>query len=142
MAEDDDAFGGETFDDFLATGIRPGTTVSSVGRLRYRQGGDAKDWSWYGNAKYLPRDWHMQCGAARWSGSARQSGGIEVTFPTPFAEPPLVMTCPAGTFPPFEEVRSATTIQSAAAIEIYWWSTNNLTRVYFNWLALGPIGLG
>jgi len=49
---------------------------------------------------------------------------------------------PAGTFPPFEEIRAMVTIQSAAAIEIYWWSTNNLTKAYFNWLALGPIGIG
>ena len=141
MAEEEDAFGSGTFDDFLATGIRPGKTVSGGGRLRYQLGGKARDWSWYGNQKFLSRDWHMQCGASRWSGAAANSGNIEVFFPTPFAEPPLVMMCPAGTFIPFQEIRAMVTIQSAAAIEIYWWSTINLTKVYFNWLALGPIGL-
>lgn len=142
MADEIDPFGGSLFDDFLGEGgIRPGSTVSGVGRLRYRSGSDPKDWSQPGGSDYLPRDWHMQCGAEDWSGGARSSGGFEITFPTPFAEPPLVICCAAGTIPAFEEIRFQTTIQSAAVIEVYWWSTNNLTKVVINWLALGPIGL-
>ena len=140
MAENDDAFGGEVFDDFLGE-IKPGTTVSGAGRLRYRQGSDKRDWSAGGNAKYLPGDWHMQCGAHEKMFTQRKSGGFEITFPTPFAEPPVFIVSCAGTLPLFEEVRFQATIQSAAVIEVYWWSTNNLTRVYVNWLALGPIGL-
>jgi hypothetical protein len=34
-----------------------------------------------------------------------------------------------------------TTIASASTVEVYWWSTNNLTRIWVNWLAMGPIGL-
>ncbi len=139
MSEDEDAFSG-AFDDFLGT-IKSGTTVSGVGRLRYRQGSDVKDWSQPGGSKYLSRDWHMQCGCKKWTGAARNSGAFEITFPTPFAEPPLILVGPSGTTPLFEEIRFQTTIQSASVIEVYWWSTNNLTKVQVNWLALGPIGL-
>ena len=142
MADELDAFSGDLFGDFLGAGaIGAGRTVSGVGRLRYRQGNNAKDWSGAGGSKYLPRDWHMQCGSQKWSGTARTSGGFEITFPVPFAEPPIILVSPAGTFPPFEEIRWQSTIQSSAVIEVYWWSTNNLTKVYVNWLALGPIGL-
>ena len=51
---DEDAFGGDLFDSFQDK-IKPGTKVSGVvGRLRYRQGNDVRDWSGAGNAKYLP----------------------------------------------------------------------------------------
>ncbi len=139
MSENDDAFGGK-FSEFLGD-VRPGQTVSMAGRLRYRQGNDPRDWSGPGGSKYLPHDWFMQCGAKRWSGGARRSGGFEVFFPVPFGDGPIVLVTCAGTFPPFEEVRFQSTIQSSAAIEVYWWSTNNLTKVYISWLALGPIGL-
>ena len=139
MAKDDDAFSG-AFDDFMGD-VRPGTTVSGVGRLRYRQGNNPRDWSSAGGSKYLPHDWHMQCGAKKWTGGARRSGGFEIRFPIPFAEPPVILVSPAGTNPNFEEIRFQSTIQSSAVIEVYWWSTNNLTSVWVNWLALGPIGL-
>lgn len=140
MAEDKDAFGGEAFKDWVGD-IRPGTRVSHVGLLRYRQGNDPRDWSGGGGSKYLPGDWHMMCGCSHQSFSARSSGGFEITFPVPFAEPPLCFVSPAGTTPLFEEIRYQVTIQSAAVIEVYWWSTNNLTHLWVNWLAMGPIGL-
>ncbi len=140
MSENDDAFGGDLFGDFLDT-VKPGTRVSAVGMMRYRQGNDPRNWSGPGGSKYLPGDWHMQCGAHKKMFTVRKSGGFEITFPIPFAEPPLFLVSCAGTLPMFEEVRMQSTIQSAAVIEIYWWSTNFLTRVYVNWLAFGPIGL-
>ena len=139
MSENDDAFG-SGFSDFLGD-IKPGKTVSMAGRLRYRQGNDPRSWAGAGGSKYLPHDWYMMCGAQKWSGGARKSGALEITFPVPFAEPPVILVTCAGTFPPFEEVRMQSTIASAAVIEVYWWSTNNLTKLYVNWLAMGPIGL-
>ena len=140
MSENDDAFGGGLFGDFLDT-VKPGTRVSGIGLMRYRAGASSRNWSSPGNAKYLPGDWHMQCGAHKKMFTQRSSGGFEITFPIPFAEPPLFIVSCGGTLPLFEEVRFQSTIQSSAVIEIYWWSTNNLTRVYVNWLAFGPIGL-
>ena len=138
MAEDDAFEGG--FDDFLGD-IAPGRTVSMAGRLRYRQGNDPRDWSGAGGSKYLPHDWYMMCGSKKWSGAAAKSGGFEITFPIPFGDSPVMLVTCAGTFPPFEEVRMQSTIQSAAVIEVYWWSTNNLTKLYVSWFAMGPIGL-
>lgn len=140
MADNDDMFGGELFDDFLGS-IKPGTTVTISGVLRYRQGADPSDWSAAGGTKYLPRDWQMMCGSAKWTGAAATSGGFEITFPVAFGDSPVVYVSPAGTFPPFEEIRFQATIQSSEVTEIYWWSTNNLTKVYVSWFAIGPVGL-
>ncbi len=73
--------------------------------------------------------------------TARNSGGFEFNFPVPFAEPPILISSIAGTLPNFEESIIQTTVQSASTVEVYWWSTNNLTRIWVNWLALGPIGI-
>ncbi len=139
--KDEDAFGGGVFDEWLDT-IKPGSIISGlVGKLRYRAGNDAKDWSGAGSTKYLPGNWHMMCGAFRDMFTSRSSGGFEVNFPVPFAEPPLLMVAISGTLPAFEEARFQAPIQSSSTFEVYWWSTNNITRLYINWLALGPIGL-
>jgi hypothetical protein len=140
MAENEDAFGGELFGDWLE-GIKPGRVSSAVGQMRYRAGSDPRDWSAPGSSKYLPGDWHMQCGCYRKMFTARSSGGFEFDFPIAFAEPPLLISSIAGTLPSFEEAVMQTTVQSSSTIEVYWWSTNNLTRIWVNWLALGPIGI-
>jgi hypothetical protein len=82
----------------------------------------------------------MQCGSFRDIFAARNSGGFEVDFPEPFANPPIVHATIAGTLPAFEESQISVVIQSSATFEVYWWSTNNITRIYINWLAMGPIG--
>jgi hypothetical protein len=142
MAEQEDAFGGDLFKDWLH-GLEPGAgrVGSVVGQLRYRAGGDARDWSTPGSTKYLPGDWNMQTGCFRKMFTARNSGGFEFNFPVAFAEPPLLISSIAGTLPSFEESVMQTTVQSKSTVEVYWWSTNNLTRIWVNWLALGPIGL-
>jgi hypothetical protein len=142
MAEQEDAFGGDLFADWL-DGLSPGAgRVSSlIGQLRYRAGGSSTDWSTPGSTKYLPRDWHMQTGCFRDMFTARSSGGFEFDFPVSFSEPPLLISSIAGTLPSFEEAVMQTTVASASTVEVYWWSTNNLTRIWVNWLALGPIGL-
>ena len=81
-----DAFGGDEFSDFISD-IQPGSKVGSwVGKLRYRQGNDPRDWSSAGGSTYLPKDWQMQCGSFRDMFTARNSGGFEITFPVPFGE--------------------------------------------------------
>jgi hypothetical protein len=137
---DDDAFEG-AFDDWNQE-IRPGTVISDlIGRLRYRQGNDPRDWSGAGGSKYLPMDWHMQCGTQKWTGPAATSGGFEITYPTPFGENPVIVGVPINTTPLYKDVRIQMTHQSAAVCEVYWWSADNLTRVDVSWLALGPISL-
>ena len=137
MADQDDSFG-DFFRSFTE-GIKPGSKVMPL--LRYRQGADLKDWSTAGSQKYVPGDWHMQCGCKKWSGAANDHGAVELTFPTPFAEPPVLVMTPTNTVPGFKEVNVMVTVQSAAVYEVYWFSVDNLTRVDFFWLALGPIGL-
>lgn len=139
---DEDAFGGDLFADWMEN-LEPGAgkVSSMIGRLIYRQGGSSTDWSTPGAQKFLPRDWHMQCGCYRKIFTARSSGGFSFTFPISFAEPPIIISSIAGTLPSFEESVMQTTIASASTVEVYWWSTNNLTRIWVNWLAMGPIGL-
>ena len=140
MIDRDDAFEG-LFDDWNQD-IKPGSTLSYlIGQLRYRQGNDIKDWSGAGGTKYLTHDWHMQLGSFRDMFTVRKSGGFEITFPVPFAEPPVILVTISGTLPAFEEATIQAPVQSAAVVEVYWWSTNNITRIYVNWLAFGPIGL-
>ncbi len=141
MSSFDDEFSEEGgFGDWLS-GLRPGHKVSLGGSLRYRQGSDPKDWSQPGGSKYLPREWQMQVGAQKWTGGARKSAGFEINFPVAFADPPVVLVSCSNTTPLFEEVRFQVTFQSAATVEVYWWSTNNLTLVSVSWLAIGPIGM-
>lgn len=136
---DDDLFGG-FFNDFLE-GFKPGTKVRNIGLLRYRQGNDPRDWSGAGGTKYLPSDWHMQCGTQKWTGGAATSGAFEITYPTPFADNPVIIGTVINTTPLFEDCRIHMSHASAAVCEVYWFSANNLTRVDVSWLALGPIAL-
>ena len=138
--EDRDVFDDDLFTGFLDQ-IEPGTVVKGIiGKLKYRAGSDPNDWDQTGSTKYLPGMWHIQCGAYKDTFTSRNSGGFSVDFPEPFANPPIVFASIAGTLPLFEESTMQTVIQSAATFEVYWWSTNNLTRLYIHWLAFGPIG--
>ena len=139
MTDQDDGFGGY-YDSFLE-GITPGSKVSSGGIFRYRQGGDPRDWSAAGGSKYLPGDWQMQAGCIKWTGAAAASGMVEITFPTPFADSPIVLCTVTNTNPGFERCVVQPTIAAPSLLEVYWWSDNNLTRVDIFWLALGSIGL-
>ena len=139
--QDEDPFAGG-FASFTDN-IKPGTSIGSwVGKMRYRQGNDPRDWSSCGGSTYLPRDWQMQCGAFMDMFTARKFGGFEVTFPVPFGDSPIVMCTTTGTLPGFEQIAQLqAVIQSSAVVEIYWWSVNNITRIYVNWFAFGPVGL-
>jgi hypothetical protein len=139
---DDDTGGfGDFFGDFLDIGIRPGHKVSMVGQLRYRQGSDPRDWSGSGAAKYLPRDWHMMCGSKQWTGAAATSGAVEVTFPAPFGDLPLILATVHNTTPIFKTCELLASPASSQTMEIYWRCSDSLTRVDIYWLALGPIGI-
>ena len=142
MAEkEDDIFGGDVFDSWDE--VEPGHIISKFpSRLRYRQGGDYDNWATYGGTKYLARNWHMQCGAARDTFTARKFGGFSITYPAPFGDDPIFLATVTGTLPGFEEVYALQCIAASRAVmEVYWWSINNITRIYINWLAIGPTGL-
>jgi hypothetical protein len=138
---DEDAFGGDLFGDWGA--VEPGHVITNVSeKLRYRQGNDYNDWSSPGGTKYLPRNWYMQCGAAKDTFVAKASGGFEVTFPQAFGDNPIFLCNVTGTLPGFTEITGLQAIvQSAAVMEVYWWSAANITRIYINWLAIGPVGV-
>ncbi|MFN2263062.1 MAG: hypothetical protein ACK2UM_02275 [Anaerolineales bacterium] len=140
--EYEDAFDNELFDDWGA--IQPGNVISPLrDKLRYRQGNDPVDWSSPGGSKYLPRDWQMQCGAAKDTFTARSFGGFEITFPVAFGDNPVFVCSVAGTLPAFTAVSQLQAIPASAAVmEVYWWSAANITRIYVNWIAIGPIGIG
>ena len=143
MAEqkDEDLFGGDVFDNWDE--VEPGHIISKFpSRLRYRQGADVSNWIACGGTKYLPRNWFMQCGAQKDTFTARKFGGIEVTFPTPFGDNPIFLCNVIATLPVFEAVYALQAVAASRSVmEVYWWSVNNFTRVYFNWLAIGPVGL-
>lgn len=139
MTDNSDGFG-DFFDNWLG-GIKPGSRVANIAALRYRQGSDPRDWSQPGGTKYLPGEWHLQCGSQKWSGAAAVSGGFEITFPIQFAEPPVILAVPTLSTPLFQDVRLQVNIQSAGAVEVYWFSAVNITLLWVHWLAIGPIGL-
>ena len=141
MAEDQDGFGGDIFSNW--GDVEPGHVISNIAdKLRYRQGNDYDDWSSPGGSKYLPRNWYMQCGAAKDTFTVRSSGGFELEFPQPFGDNPIFLCNVTGTLPAFTEITGLqAVVQSAAVMEIYWWSAANITRIYINWLAIGPVGV-
>lgn len=144
MSDFDDVFTrseDDEFGDFLRR-LRPGRRVNLSGMFRYREGSDARDWANPGGTKYLPREWQMLAGSAKWTGAAATSGVVEVTFPAKFSGLPLVYVTPINTAPLFQDIRCQAPLSSAEAVEIWWWSAESLTEAIFSWLAIGPIGLG
>jgi hypothetical protein len=134
---DEDSFG-DFFRSFTE-GITGGKRVSGGGLFRYRQGGDLKNWSNAGTKKYLPGDWHIQAGCCKWTGAAAVFGMVELTFPIPFADAPIIVCQPTNTNPGFERCVCQPTVSgSGIDEEVYWWSDNNLTRVDIRWIAFGP----
>jgi hypothetical protein len=141
MDENDDSFG-DFFKGFM-DGLKPGSgRVRAVnGDLRYRQGGDPSTWAYPGAAKYLPGNWQMQCGSSKWTGVAATSGSWVLTYPVGFADNPVVVMTVIYTFPLFERAVVQPNHASTTALEVYWWSDNNLTALWVSWLALGPIAM-
>ena len=141
MAEDD-AFSGDVFSNW--GDIEPGHKIDNLAdKLRYRQGNDYDDWSGAGGTKYLPRNWFMQCGAAKDTFVARDSGGFEVEYPVPFGDQPIFLCNVIATLPGFTEITGLQAVGASNEImEVYWWSAANITRIYINWLAIGPVGFG
>jgi len=124
--------------------VKPGHVVTALGeKLRYRQGNDYNDWSSCGGTRYLPRNWFMQCGAAKDTFIQRDSGGFEIEYPVPFGDNPIFLCNVTGTLPGFTEITGLQAVaQNNEIMEIYWWSAANITRIYVNWLAIGPVGVG
>ena len=141
MSDENEQDDFEGFEDFLS-GLQPGRKVTLGGGLRYREGGDARDWSAPGQTKRVPGDWMMQIGVRSDTFAAATSGMVEVSFPQAFGDPPWIMACPVNTLPAFQDVRVLPTIASAAGLEIYWHSSVNLTYIEISWMAIGPIGTG
>ena len=88
----------------LATGVTAAGTAVTAAHMNHieegiedasmlsivRQGGSATDWSVAGTTNYTPVAKTMQFGSALSSGNIP----VQVTFPLPFADPPLVfVTC-------------------------------------------------
>jgi hypothetical protein len=88
-----------------------------------------------------PTEWQMLAGTIQWTGGAKTSDTLEVTFPAEFSGTPIVFVTPVNTTPLFQDVRCQAPVSSAASMEIYWFSAVNLTAVTFSWLAIGPVGL-
>lgn len=120
----------------LKPGRSLGPGVNPVG-MRYRQGGEARDWAAPGGERYTPLGGFMQCGSARWSGAPALSGGLAVNLPAHYADTPLVWVTPAYTQPLFSEVRLLASPQ-ASSLEIHWWAAAALTELHVFWLAFGP----
>ena len=130
----------EGFEDFLS-GLHPGRTVSLGGGLRYREGGDARDWSAPGATKRIPGDWMMQIGVIDDTFASSVNGMIEVTFPQPFVDPPWVTACVVNTIPFNSPTKIMAAISSAAGLELYWNSAPiSSTYMAISWMAIGPIG--
>jgi hypothetical protein len=134
----------ESWDSFEAfvEALKPGRAVRLGGLLRYRQGGDPRDWSQPGAIKYVPVDYQVLVGSIQWSGTASASGALEVIFPAPFSQDPIVLCTPVNTTPLFQDVRAQMPIASPLTAEIHWFAAADLTALVFHWLAIGPVGSG
>jgi hypothetical protein len=124
------------FDEFMKNS-GPGRVLVSQQLLRYRQGGDARSWGEPGSASYVPRGAFLQAGSVSWSGEAATHGSLTFAFKNAFIETPLVLVTVVNTTPLFKGVW----FQAASdgpGMEIWWWSGDALTEVWFHWLAVGP----
>lgn len=139
--QDEDSFG-EFYTGFME-GLKPGSgrVRSVIGDMRYRQGANVDNWALPGAQKFLPGSWEMQCGSSKWTGVAATSGSWLLTYPVGFANNPVVLMTVIYTFPLFERAVVQPNHASTTALEVYWWSDNNLTALWVSWLALGPIAL-
>ena len=131
--------GWDSFEAFVE-GLRPGRAARLGGLLRYRQGGEARDWAQPGELKFVPVDYQVLVGSIRWNGTASASGALEVTFPAPFSQDPVVLCTPVNTTPLFQDVRCQMAIASPLRAEIHWFAAASLTAAVFHWLAIGPVG--
>jgi hypothetical protein len=137
----DDPFGSDfgSFEDLLAN-LTPGHKSSNFGLIRYREGADPTNWASGGASIYVPSSYFFLAGASKWTGAATDHGAVEVTFPVPFVDLPLVIGNAINTTPLFQAVWVQCPPASGASFEWYWWSTDNLTMVTIAWLAVGPAG--
>ncbi len=132
----------DPFDNYFKSfteGVEPGRRVMPL--FRYRQGSDLKNWSSAGGTKYLPGEWYLQAGCKNWQGAAAASGMVELTLPIAFADCPIIVCQVTNTNPGFERCVMQPTFAAPFLLECYWWADNNLTRVDFFWIAIGPLGL-
>jgi len=113
--------------------------LSTALQVTARKGGSATDWSATGTSNYTPSVAKSQTGVGSISFSASNSGNVVVTFPTAFANIPIVfVTSQYDTvaqhtflFPRFASV-SQFTVYAATASPV----TGILT---FSWLAIGEM---
>ena len=63
-------------------------------------------------------------------------------MPVTFSDGFLVWATPVATVPIFEDVRLMCSISNNQEFTLAWWSTNNITQLVFNWLAMGEVSLG
>ncbi len=124
-------------DDFeqFTKSMKPGRAVPQV--LRYRQGGHARSWAQPGSTSYVPHSAFLMAGSVAWSGVAAVSGNLTFAFKNKFSETPLVLVTVANTTPLFEGVWLQAS-SDGPGMEIYWWSTNPVSLIWFHWLAIGP----
>jgi hypothetical protein len=142
MGDFDDPFsdGADEFSNFRSV-LGPGSKVGASGLLRYREGGDPRDWAAPGGGKYLPNEWQLLAGSIEWTGAGAASGVKEVTLPATFSGLPLVFVTPINTTPLYKDVRCQCPPAGPSTFEIWWFSAENLTAITFAWLAIGPVGL-
>jgi len=130
----------------IAAGIANGavdyTKVGSrIPTLLYRQGSSATDWAEAGSPTQIPETVRIQVGSMHWgSGTPESSGTIDVTYPMPYSQPPLVFVQYVGadTQKNFcDGVRVADRLGFT-----YEWKTSGLngdiTSLDFSWFAIGP----
>jgi len=86
-----------------------------------RQGGNATDWSALGVTNYTPPPWIMQTGVI-----VSVVTTLNITFPTPFAQPPIVL--------------ANNTLITGTTTTGFTGTTNTSNQVT-QWLAIGPLVL-
>jgi hypothetical protein len=131
--------GFEGFEDFLSN-LKPGTKVAG-NFLRYREGGDALDWSVPGQTKRIPLEWFMQIGIRSDTFGAATSGMLSVTFPQAYHRPPWIIAGVMNTLPAFTRAYVISTLASSAEAEFYWRTATNITYIEISWMVIGPTGM-
>jgi hypothetical protein len=119
-----------------------GLVAEPVGTLGLRrQGGSATDWTTQGTSTQTLATTdgaRVEVGTIRWSGSAATTGFVDITFPTAFAQPPIVF-CQQGVSGASDYFAQPASI-TASGFRINWKTVSGFagaTTIDFMWFAIG-----
>jgi hypothetical protein len=114
-----------------------------VSPVYMRQGGDVTNWDLYGVNNYIPAVSKLQCGSIQWAGAPAALGTIQITFPSPFIDNPIVIPTAADInlgMMTGNPIAVSVAVSGPTTAEIFWWAVDGVTTfttMEIRWLAMG-----